>query len=498
MVSFLGRRVPKVGSNLFTFVAISVQDGSIIGDHPGEQVSVTRPSMEAMYEDFGDFDDVMPELMDSESEEEDSYMLPFTPRVALGDVFEQLDTGFACLGTCSQQGFGWSAADVGGHGLRLADYFTGETAGSKDTQPSSSSRPTVKLGDIEWAGVHKLHPNKIFTIVIEYIIGRWPDFARRRRAIKKQDPLRHEFAQFAREPLKPLKQSRITWRDRGDAYYSMCTWISRLSGRGIRPVRKEMHEEWIQNGKWTSLDDSVKYRFHFLKLLEKELDFQDAIPEVSTRPNGRSSQASFAVVGRKAAEPLPVTNCYGWLATYNTDLGLQDPEILQWVQQGLRGNDLAAKLKEHDLIKNAFNRFLSFHKDRAEQHGFKTWAVALEHSMNAKHPARVHLHTYAGVDIRGGHLLMGAPSARPVSKSGLTFPGCEAPHVRFTTFRRSSTATILNGVSTGMYYVAGAKESSIMVQASMTPIQEQRKCVRFSTLCETDLCMLLVRTRVES
>ena len=51
MVSFLGRRVPKLGSHVFTSAAISVQDGNIIGDHPGEQVSVTRPSMEAMDED---------------------------------------------------------------------------------------------------------------------------------------------------------------------------------------------------------------------------------------------------------------------------------------------------------------------------------------------------------------------------------------------------------------------------------------------------------------
>ena len=48
MVSFL---VPKLGSHVFTSAAISVQDGNIIGDLPGEQVCVTRPSMEAMDED---------------------------------------------------------------------------------------------------------------------------------------------------------------------------------------------------------------------------------------------------------------------------------------------------------------------------------------------------------------------------------------------------------------------------------------------------------------
>jgi len=90
-----------------------------------------------------DFDFPMSELMDSDDEELDTYRHTFTPRVALGDVFEQLAEDPSCLSTCSPQGFGWSAADVGGHGLRLADLFTGEAAVSKDSQPSSSSRPTL-------------------------------------------------------------------------------------------------------------------------------------------------------------------------------------------------------------------------------------------------------------------------------------------------------------------------------------------------------------------
>ena len=494
MVSFLVWRVPKLGSYVVISDAISVQVGTIHWELRGDQVCVPRPSMEAMDDDVDeDFDFPMPGLCYSDDEEMDRDSHTFTPRVALGNVFEQLAEGTSCLRTSSQEPFGWTAADKGGHGLCLADYFTEGNAESKDSQPPSSSRPTVKLGDTEWASVQTLHPNKIFCLVIEYITGRWPHCGRRRGARKKEDPWRYELARFAKDPLRTPRQSHITWRQRSDAYYSMVTWVSRLSGRGIRPVRKEMHEEWMRKGKWASLDDNVKYRFHFLKQLEKELDFQDAVPEVSTRLNGRSSSTSFAVVGSKAPEPLPVTMCYGWMGTYNTDLGLQDPEILQWVQQGLRGSVLAAKLKEHDLIKKAFNSFVSFHKDRASQYGFKTWAVALEHSMNAQHPARVHLHTYAGVDIRGGHLMMGAPLARPVSLSGLTFPGCDAPNVRFTTIRRPSPSTILNGVSTGMYYVAGAKESSIMMEASMTPIQERKKSVGASILCDTDLWGLLVR-----
>ena len=99
--------------------------------------------------------------------------------------------------------------------------------------------------------------------------------------------------------------------------------------------------------------------------------------------------------------------------------------------------------------------------------------MALEHSANAQTPARVHLHVYAGVDIRGGHVLMGVPLARPVSKSSLELPGCAPPHVKFTIIRRPSPATILNGVSTGMYYVAGAKKSNLMLEASMYPFLDR-------------------------
>jgi hypothetical protein len=130
---------------------------------------------------------------------------------------------------------------------------------------------------------------------------------------------------------------------------------------------------------------------------------------------------------------------------------------------------LGDKLKNHDLHRAAFRRFVTFQRDLAERHRFKTWAVALEHSEHGDHPARVHLHVYAGVDIRGGHLLMGMPQTRPVSKESLEWIGCGAPWVKFTTIKRPSPSTIMLGVSTGMYYVAGAKSSNLMLEASLQP-----------------------------
>ena len=438
-------------------------------------VCVLRPCVDIMDEEFFDDEEEFPDL--PSDEEDDDIELPSytTPRVSLGDMFERLSGEKASPPRSGRPSFGWTHEDLGGDGICIGDCFANVSEGLQKLSAPCTNKVEADLGTIQWDGLQTMNPNKIFCIVIEYIVNRWPKVAvGRRHKDGKQQPWRYELAKLAKDPMRDLKIP-LQWRTRSDGYYAMTAWISRLSGRSVRVVRNEMNEEWIKKGKWKSMEEIVKCRFHFLKMLEKEDLFQDSFPELfERRPNGRSSQTSFADVGTRAKEPLPVTQCYGWLASYNTDLGLQDPEIMQWVQQGLRDDELAAKLKQHILIQKAFSRFVSFHRDLAHKHDFKTWAVGLEHSRHAKHPARVHLHTYAGVDIRGGSILMGVPLARPVSKSGLTFPGCDVPFVKFTIIRRPSSSTILNGVSTGMYYVCGSKESSLMVEASMLPIQERR------------------------
>jgi hypothetical protein len=233
------------------------------------QVSVTRPSMEATDDDFCDSDeDMLPVLMDSDEEDSEADMLPITPRVSLGEMFEQLAGEKMRPDSFPRQGFGWTEEDVGGHGLCIADQFSSESAGSLRIEPPSSSRAKVKLGGVEWKSLQSMHPNKIFCIVIEYVIGRWPHFAVRRSARhSKKQAWRYELARLAKHPLMHLEMP-LNARHRSDAYYAMTAWISRVSGRGIRPVRKDMNDEWVKNGKWASMEDNVKRRFHFLKQLE--------------------------------------------------------------------------------------------------------------------------------------------------------------------------------------------------------------------------------------
>ena len=107
MVFFLGWWVPKVGSNIFTFVAISGQDGNRFCEHPGVPVSVTRPSMESIDEELCESDEQMPELLDDEDDEA-NLPLMFTPRVALGEMFEALAGEMRSPVRCPRQGFGWN------------------------------------------------------------------------------------------------------------------------------------------------------------------------------------------------------------------------------------------------------------------------------------------------------------------------------------------------------------------------------------------------------
>ena len=67
--------------------------------------------MEAIYDDYGDSDDEMPPLMDSDDEDDEDIPL-FTQRLSLGEIFEQLGEETKPPGICSRQSFGWTDEDV--------------------------------------------------------------------------------------------------------------------------------------------------------------------------------------------------------------------------------------------------------------------------------------------------------------------------------------------------------------------------------------------------
>ncbi len=100
----------------------------------------------------------------------------------------------------------------------------------------------------------------------------------------------------------------------------------------------------------------------------------------------------------------------------------------------------------------------------------------MEHSANAVHPARVHLHVFVGVDIKGGVGFMGVPRSAPVRKVDLRWEGASVPLVKLATVRRLSPNAIFHAVATGLYYVVGGKSGEMFRESNMWPIKDFIQC----------------------
>jgi hypothetical protein len=356
--------------------------------------------------------------------------------------------------------------------------FTIEDMFDDDAIPSVESSVRRQkyegLGHVSVDEIMKMHPSQIFRLVIDYIAPPFERVIVQSRRLKGKQPctnwrllLRHAIS----NPNTWALNCKMTWKKRYWAQYTMCVWIARLTGQTLRDVKKRDAAE-SPIGAFSLTDDRVKSRFWFLRCLEHEGDFKACFPELYQRKRGTPIGSAMVAADADAdARDLESVLCYGFSATYNTNVGLRDPTILQWIQEGLRNEDLRDKLRTHELMKSCFSRFVQHIQRIATKLTFPTWAVAMEHSDNSSQAARVHFHAFAGVDISRGFGIMRPPRAANVSKTALIWEGCSPPFVKYTYFKKMSANLVYNSVATAMYYVAGAKKTAVFVEASAWPFK---------------------------
>ena len=162
----------------------------------------------------------------------------------------------------------------------------------------------------------------------------------------------------------------------------------------------------------------------------------------------------------------------GLSATYNTELGLCDPLVMVWAQEGLSSQELIQKIKGHELHTRHFEKFWNFWSTLAQRLGFKTAATCLELSENADRPGRVHMHGFMGTDIRGGHASMTNIVRAVVNTKGVVFAD-RHPHVKPCKPRRPHPKTIFDVIVLGHYYIVAEKTSTILRRSTMWPIQAE-------------------------
>lgn len=121
-----------------------------------------------------------------------------------------------------------------------------------------------------------------------------------------------------------------------------------------------------------SEDDKVKARLHFLRMVAQGAWSPTLGPEFTDRVRGRSfASAASGPAVTVSLEKQHAIAWYGFLATCSTNIGLREPRILRWVQDGSRGEELKQRLVGHPLMTSCFERFAMDLKQIASASGFR-------------------------------------------------------------------------------------------------------------------------------
>ena len=87
------------------------------------------------------------------------------------------------------------------------------------------------------------------------------------------------------------------------------------------------------------------------------------------------------------------------LATYRTELGKENVQVLRWLQEDVRGEELKTRLMTLPLFEEHFNAFWENENRVAEKLDFATRCASMELCMNGKHACQVHLHSFKGAFV---------------------------------------------------------------------------------------------------
>ena len=393
------------------------------------------------------------------------------PRLSIESFFsEQTSQATSSLDACAASARELSQPlllPVESDGINI-DHLFSATADLRPTDHNNTCRRLFDLPVVDAAEILVWHPNRVFVTVLEYVLPRLPLSVRPRRLNVKQFQGAAFVAAPTQDALCDLKV-RMTRDRRMTARDTFRRWLSRLARRPIRHIAAASHITW------SMLSDDGKGRWFILNKIMAHDTMSDTLPEDmhGLRTGNDVGPTAGDVVPHVTAHKI---SGWGYLATYNTNIGLCDAMSTRWVQEGVRGEALKTKLISHPLYRACFDRFWEWHKDQAVKMGCGTYCASMEHSEHANSPARVHLHSYAGVQISGGVGCMKVPRLLNFNENDLIWEGCR-PHVMPTMTRRKAEATVFNAVSTGVYYVVGEKSGTMFKEANAWPIQDKRdKC----------------------
>ena len=219
------------------------------------------------------------------------------------------------------------------------------------------------------------------------------------------------------------------------------------------------------------LTDRQRYHWYLLR------EIRMACPSLAVdarhrRRRGPSTGSSNAAVdavpmGPKDTEPQESLYGPGISVTYFPKLGQDNPTVIGWIRQGLRGDDLRSKLMTLPEYRRYFDQFVEFVRELCSNLGFATCCCCMEMGDNFRFVGGVHLHAYMSfLKVKGG--LANVKSIRIPSEL-LDFCNLKPFHVVTKGYRGRR---LIDAMAQGMHYLLGPKSSAMYRWTTTEPVKD--------------------------
>ena len=349
-----------------------------------------------------------------------------------------------------------------GHGLNMEMVFsTVPLPLASDTGSSASSLAAQSPGPKD---PNDLSHDKVFRMALRdsgVLTCAW----KRRRSSGKRSVDATVVQRLIHHPVRVQRKGTVSKKQATIAFNEFRFWYIRALGCKW----KQGHSEML--AQWRAITNDQRYHWYLLREIRCE-SIRLGLGGLGYRRRGRPSKSSTSTVravpkGSPGEDSQDAFYGPGIQLTYFPKLGQDNPAVIRWIREGLRGDALRLKLMTLPEYKRYFDEFVEFIKDLCSGLGFANCCCCMEMGDNFRFVGAVHLHAYlCFLKVKGG--LDNMRSIR-IPQDKLDFCNLKPFQVVTKGFRGRR---LVDAMAQGMHYLLGPKSSAMYRWTTLEPVQD--------------------------
>lgn len=311
------------------------------------------------------------------------------------------------------------------------------------------------------------HPKRLMLTLLGFLMEQVPETSAKRLRVsgKSSGDLRAMLAAMTQFTSPEGVLITKAWRRAGANLYWRVGCF--LSGKPTRQFHKEhfaFHQaDSAVRDSWALLSLRCKRN----EILAKALDQALTPGSMAVPPPRASCGTPSASVGD---DPEASTWGFGFLLTYNVNVGQDSKRALCIVQSGLVGKAKCSEFAQLDCYKEVFDDGARWADRLAKDLGFPMVNVGLELSEQSAEPWRVHMHVLVGLDPRNMNTI-GQLKPRNLRPSRCIWRDTK-PNISPCNPMRPNAKNVACNLAALSYYVVGPKIGQVMRSANIWPITD--------------------------